>query len=909
MAKTVSSLTHKSYYDSQVQLDAEEDVAVHYESHGWQRGINPHPLFDTEYYLRENPEVASAGISPLRSYLEMGAACDTNPHPFFDSSYYRQCLSDAGVVIPEGKNILLFFLETWFGNRIDPHPLFDGNYYLARNPDIATMGENPLVHFAWKGVWEGRSPHPDYPERFLLADSRVHSRRLNPFLYWLEERNQSDSDTALRQFLKWRYDRAIPHWMLQDARLLEQELEDSGLEELAGQIVSLTARTPKSTPQVSVILPLHNQIQHTLCCLYSLMRSTAGQSVEVILADDCSNDSSAHILPQIAVNNIRYCRTSRQLGFAGNCMFAAEYARGEFLVFLNNDTLVLPEWLEELVAPFSEGLAHNRIGMSCSMLIYPDGRLQEAGGKLYREGTAANFGWGADPSAPQFNYARDVDYGSGASLAIRRELWEELGGFDRRFSPAYYEDTDIAMQVRDKGYRVRYVPHSVALHFEGVSHGDDLNSGTKRFQRRNRDRFFSKWRRELSIYPPKPRRVDRDASHRAKITVLIVDACTPTPDQDSGSVDTVEYMKALLALGYRVIFVPQNGLHFGSYTRDLQRLGIECVYGPGLTTIRDAIAAYAELIDVALLFRYYVASEAVPLLRKMAPRARLVFETVDLHHLREIREAKLTGSEADLSAALEVKDTEFQLMRDCDATVVVSQHEQDYLGQELPDARVCLLPFGREEPRSDIVPAIDRKDILFIGGFRHTPNIDAVIWFHDEVWPLLLEAGFQENLLVVGAEMPSEIRALASPQVHILGHVPDISRLYSKVRLSIAPLRFGAGIKGKIVTSLSYGVPCVTTSVGTEGAAFKHGENILVADSALAFGEAIMTLQRDPALWERLSAEGKRLFLDDFSVDAFRKKLGAFMNSLEPSTETTIKPALYPGNPNSGLRKLPENFV
>jgi len=206
------------------------------------------------------------------------------------------------------------------------------------------------------------------------------------------------------------------------------------------------------------------------------------------VVDDGSSDTTATRLA--SRDDIRYLRNPKNLGFVGSCNRGAQAAQGEFILFLNNDTVVLEGWLDHLVQTFADVPDAGLVG---SKLLYPDGRLQEAGGIVWADASGWNWGRLADPSAPEFNFMRDVDYCSGASLLIRRRLFTDLGGFDERYAPAYYEDTDLAFAVRAQGLRVLYQPLSRVVHYEGISAGTDLTSGMKAYQVRNRERFQEKW--------------------------------------------------------------------------------------------------------------------------------------------------------------------------------------------------------------------------------------------------------------------------------------------------------------------------------------------------------------------------------------------------------------------------------
>ena len=206
----------------------------------------------------------------------------------------------------------------------------------------------------------------------------------------------------------------------------------------------------------SIVIPVHGQLDFTLACLRSLAACDLPEGTEVIVVDDASPDDSGEVLP--CIPGLRYQRNRQNLGFVGSCNAGAAAARGDFLVFLNNDTTVRPGWLQALLATFE---THPDTGLAGAKLVYPDGRLQESGGIVFADGSGWNYGRFEDPEHPAYGFVREADYCSGAAIAIPRPLFERLGGFDERYAPAYYEDTDLAMKVREAGFKVRVQPASV----------------------------------------------------------------------------------------------------------------------------------------------------------------------------------------------------------------------------------------------------------------------------------------------------------------------------------------------------------------------------------------------------------------------------------------------------------------
>ncbi|MCG6118706.1 MAG: glycosyltransferase [Aquimonas sp.] len=605
------------------------------------------------------------------------------------------------------------------------------------------------------------------------------------------------------------------------------------------------------TPRVSVVIPVYNHLQHSLTCLRSIAAQPSRISAEIIVVDDCSSDDSASVLPQI--HGLRYLRNAQNLGFIGACNAGAAAARGDYLVFLNNDTAVQPGWLDALIDTFEQ---HPEAGLVGAKLVYPDGRLQEAGGIVFADGSGWNYGRFGDPAAPEYNYLREVDYCSGAAIALPAALFREFGGFDPHYAPAYYEDTDLAMKVRTRGLKVLYQPKSAVVHFEGISSGTDTNSGIKAYQVVNQGKFLERWREALASHPAPGTPIEQARQHRDRRHVLIIDATTPAPDQDSGSLRMVNLMRVLRSEGCAVTFFADNRAFIERYSADLQQLGVEVLWHPWLSDVPGWFARHGERFDLVILSRHYIAVQYVDLVRAHAPQAVLAFDTVDLHYLREQREAALTGREDLRRQAAQTRERELDLIRRSDVTLVVSPVEQALLAREAPAARVEILS-NVHEVHGRRRAFAERHDIVFMGGYQHPPNVDAVTWFADRVLPLIHAEAPELVFHIVGSKAPDEVRALGErPGIMFHGFVPDIAPFMDDCRIAVAPLRYGAGVKGKVNMSMSFGQPVVATPIAIEGMHAEPGRDVLVAETPEDFARKVLAAYRDPELWLQLSEGG-----------------------------------------------------
>ncbi|TPG48694.1 glycosyltransferase [Rhodanobacter glycinis] len=615
-------------------------------------------------------------------------------------------------------------------------------------------------------------------------------------------------------------------------------------------------------PQVSIVIPIHGKLAYTLACLRSLVRHGAQTSFEVIVVDDASADDSASVLAQ--VDGIRLLRNQSNLGFIDSCNAGAAAAHGEFLLFLNNDTQVTTGWLDALLRCFAE---RADCGIAGSRLVYPDGRLQEAGGLVFADGSCWTTGRFESRDAAAFRYRRATDYVSGAALMIRREVFRQVGGFDARYAPAYYEDTDLAFAVRQLGLRVYYEPASTVIHCEGISAGTDLGSGMKRYQLINQATFVDKWSVELTRQPPAGTSLERAMRWHSRGRVLVVDAMTPEPARDSGSLRLCAILRLLDEQGWSTCFLPDDGRASSEEIAALGALGCEVLARPQTPALPHWLKQHGRELHAVILCRHTVAGQYASLVRQHAPQAKLLFDTVDLHFLREQRAAELSGSATLARQAETSRRGELALIEQSDVTFVVSSHEQALLAQMLPKARVELLS-NIHDVHGCRHPHRERRDLVFIGGCGHPPNTDAIRWMGTEILPRLREALPGIRVHVLGDVSDPMRCELASAGLEFHGRVPDLAPWLDSCLASLAPLRFGAGVKGKINMAMSYGVPVVATSIAVEGMQLNDGVDVLVADDAAAFVVAVVRLHDDITLWEALSANGMTNVREHFSMDA-----------------------------------------
>ena len=618
---------------------------------------------------------------------------------------------------------------------------------------------------------------------------------------------------------------------------------------------------PKSGIRVSIVIPVYNGWHYTESCLASLSETLDGIPVEIIAIDNASTDETPRMAPK--VKNLRYIRNPENLGFLRSCNKAAAATKGETILFLNNDTNPQPGWLKALLDVLDRDPS---VGIVGSKLVYADGTLQEAGNIFWRDGSGWNYGRDDDPEKPEYNYLKEVDAVSGASLLIRADLWREIGGFDDRYAPAYYEDADLCFECRNHGRKVVCQPLSVVVHHEGKSYGTETPGSLKsQYLPRNRAIFREKWAEVLDRdHFDNPQALEspvvftaRDRSRR-KPCLLVVDHHVPFFDQNAGDRSCLHYLRLFVEMGYNVKFIGDNYYRHEPYTTVLQQLGIEVLYGTDFAKDKCEgwISAHADAISTALVMRPHIVLPYIDILRRRT-KSRIVYYGVDLHGLRISRQYETERKPELLEEKKKWDALELEIFRKCDVTTFLSPVETAFVAKMLPKARTATIPFFVHEYFGASAPdyhAKNRSGLLCVGGFGHAPNVDAAHWTVSEIMPLVWKRLPDAVVHFVGSEMPDDIKALGSERVIMHGQLSDddLAALYAQCRISLVPLRYGAGMKGKVVEAFEQGLPVVSTSVGLEGFTGLP-KDIAPADTATTFADRIVKLLGDDDSAEKAS--------------------------------------------------------
>ncbi|MDZ4737190.1 MAG: glycosyltransferase family 2 protein [Rhodospirillaceae bacterium] len=398
---------------------------------------------------------------------------------------------------------------------------FDRRFYRVCYPDSGTGRVNSLWHFLTVGWREGRWPNSSFDmTRFLTERPALRAQSGFPLALFLAEHAQLNDERAKRQpaidplaagthdlndlpiRLKMLSDaerRALLRHLLayellsSDPQAGSTSLTDIASDQAIDRIAQRSRPQTRNRPDVSIVIPIYGQERLALSCIESILLWDYQHCFEIVVADDAS--PTGFPMKLYGLPGVTLFRNETNQGYLHTCNRAAAVARGRYLIFLNSDTIVLPNWLDALIDTLE---AVPGVGMAGSRLLFADGRLQEAGATVREDGTILNYGRSGNAEDPAFTVQREVDYCSGAAIALRKALWDSLGGFDTRYAPAYYEDTDLAFRIRERGERVLYQPLSTVIHFEGQSSQSHPDGSVKpRYLETNRQRFLARWRNAI----------------------------------------------------------------------------------------------------------------------------------------------------------------------------------------------------------------------------------------------------------------------------------------------------------------------------------------------------------------------------------------------------------------------------
>ena len=626
-------------------------------------------------------------------------------------------------------------------------------------------------------------------------------------------------------------------------------------------------------PEVSIIVVLYNQAPLTFRCLCSIAREVL-TPYELIVIDNGSTDATTAVLDRL--EGAAVVRNPTNLFFLRAVRQGAERANSEHILLLNNDA-ILQEGAVEYALDTMKSAAD--IGAVGGRILLSEKTLQEAGNIIWRDGSCLSYGRDEDSEGPEFMFQRDVDYCSGAFLLLRHDLFRKLDYFDERFLPAYYEETDLCMRLREAGYRIVYDPRVQVLHREFGSLSAEKAIA---LQQKNRDIFFRKHKRQLETkhLSPHPDHVllARARLPRSSMKILFLDDQVPHPSLGGGFPRAQQIVRALQELGHFVSFYP---LQFPKDDwKDVYSVlppQVEVMLGYGIMRLDEFMIERMNYYDKIIVSRpHNMAILRRVLKSKSALRqeAELIYDAEALFALRTIRQLQVLGKNPTEKQIRVLLAKEIDLARFADQVVVVSENEARYFSDG-GCQRLTVLTHSLE-PWPTISLFHERTGFLFVGALNDdlSPNTDSLVWFVDEIMPRLRRNLGRETVLnVIGRNEASRTKGLTSPGVRLLGRVPRLNGHYDQARVFIAPTRFAAGIPHKVHEAAAHGVPVVATSIVADQLGWRDRRDLLVADDPQKFSEACEELYTDEKLWYSVRKNALERIQSECSPERFRSKL------------------------------------
>ena len=630
-------------------------------------------------------------------------------------------------------------------------------------------------------------------------------------------------------------------------------------------------------PELSIILVLYNRAELTLQCLNSIRQSSTG-SYELVIVDNASSDQTRVLLRR--VKGARIIENETNLHYLRACNQAARAACGPYLLLLNNDTQLPPDSIPAALATLRSAPDIGAVG---GKIILPDGTLQEAGSIIWRDGSCLGYGRGAAPDAPEYMFRRDVDYCSAAFLLTRRELFLADDGFDEAYAPAYYEETDYCVRLWKQGLRVVYDPNVIIHHYEFASSGSTQSAIALQaqhqqiFRRKHRD-----WLATRPAHTPDAVLKARMRLSRTSRRILFLDDRTPHITLGSGFPRSNRIVTELTRMGHFVTFYPCNfpQEEWASVYQDIPR-EVEVMVDYGAARLAEFLAARADYYDLIFVSRPHnmdTLKAALAHDAHLGRGAQIIYDAEAIFALRASEQARLAGRPFTPEQERRLVAEELSLAEGCHRVVAVSERESSEFSRcgfkhvhTLGHAvHVSPTPRGFAE----------RRDILFVGAIHalDSPNGDSVVWFSEEIFPLIRRAlGEDVQFLIAGPICPELKHRLGDSAAQLLGRMDDLTELYNRARLFVAPTRFSAGIPLKVHEAAAHGLPVVTTPLIGKQLEWTDGGELLIAGDAHEFATACVRLYRDQTLWQRLRARALARVAQDCSPAAFAERLRAII--------------------------------
>ncbi|QBQ42231.1 glycosyltransferase [Sphingobacterium psychroaquaticum] len=623
-------------------------------------------------------------------------------------------------------------------------------------------------------------------------------------------------------------------------------------------------------PLVSILISFHNSEMYTRKCLQSILKNLPKNTFEILLIDINSSEA----VDFTNITGVTLIQNPALHDFVQATNQGIHQARGEYIYLLNSSTIVREGFLDELLHVFE---TNNDVGAVGSMLLDSTGKLYAAGTAVLKNAKITPIK-GVKSYFPQVNYTYKVDYCSAHSLLFKKkDIHGDLNLLDDAFSLSSFADADLCFRLKyNQGRSTYYTPFSkVVCYTKNTSNENVSHSVRNKSFSKNLELFKQKWKRQIEA-------IKSTSIHHRILDfydgrpMIFFNDQVPQYDNNSGELRLTEIIKAYKELNYHVTLVTLDNTIYNAYNAYFQKLGIAVLYiNRRHSNISDYFKTVNYVNPIIWMHSATTFNRFYETARKIFKTFSLIFDMVDIHHLRYKRELELFPRDLGIQQAYETYleiETRASLL--ADIVIPISDQEKQYMQSFSPEEKMLVIS-NVHYPKVNVqeTPKFeDRTGLLFIGS-RHTPNIDAINYMIDEIMPIIWKTDNTIKLHIVGnvAQCFSEDRKSIS-NVIFHGFVPEVSSYFLKHRVMVAPLRYGAGVKGKIGQALEYHLPVVSSSIGAEGMHLVDGRHILVAENPEDFAKKTISLYTDEKIWKEIQ-ENSISGLKPFSKEVLHEKI------------------------------------
>jgi O-antigen biosynthesis protein len=627
-------------------------------------------------------------------------------------------------------------------------------------------------------------------------------------------------------------------------------------------------------PDVTVIVITYNQPELVYGCMSSIAEAlgSSALSVEVVILDNGSTAETLTVLDRLRGATV--IRSETNLHFLLGVNRAAREARGRHLLLLNSDAQLLPGTVEAAVRTLESA---KDIGAVGARIVLPDGTLQEAGSIIWADGTCHGYGRGRRATDGEFMFRRDVDYCSGAFLLTPRALWEKLGGFDERYVPCYYEETDYCVRLWESGHRVVYEPDAVILHYEFGS--SSMSQGIS-WQIDNLGRFRERHHAWLALQHEASESAPLAARSRpsTRLRVLMIEDRVPHVKSGGGYPRANSILRELVAAGARVTLFPMAAIEEQwPQVRESVDDSVEVLVQRSAFDLHDFLRERRGMYDAIVVCRPHNMETYVDALTRtpgLEGDAFVLYDAEALFAPRDAVRRQLAGKPFKPGEMERELAAEIALAKRAHAVVSVSAQEKAVFERH-GVARTWLLGHAIA-PRPTAAPFDARDGFVFLGALYDdkSPNAESLRWFAAEILPRLREHfGAHLKLGIVGGVTAPSILALAPDAFELLGPVDDLATVFERARVMVAPTRIAAGIPTKVHDAAALGVPVVTTDLIASQLGWTPGVDVLASSDPAAFAKLCVELHSDRELWARVRSAALERVSAECSPERFSRTM------------------------------------